>query len=300
MDPSTDELKKLKITLKRRVKTAKKYLAKSKSQLEKCRGWQDTFHQAELLQSFLSQIPKGVTEIRVPDWEKEGEEVCLMLDPALKPHEEAAKLFRKAKKLKAGLAYAEKEFAKAEKELLKWVAIQEKIASVTSQGELEGLKQTISLPEPQKKIAKEEKAPPKPYWEYFSEANIPIWVGKNAAMNDLLTFRHARGNDYWLHVAEVPGSHIIVRMAKDQKLDRETLNDALLLALFHSKARERREGEVILTQVKHVRRIGKEKGKVQVANEKRHLVRHDKNRLERLKRKLSGSEDYSSPSSLKR
>lgn len=278
-----DDFKKLKVSLKRRLKTAKKYLAKSRTHLENCNRWQKDFHHAELLQAFLYQIPKGATEIRVPDWEKEGAEVCLELDPALKPHEDVAKRFRKAKKQKAGLKFAEREYEKAEKEVLKWREIQEKLSSITSQTELQAFLEGIALPTPQKKSAPQDKAPPKPYLEYMSATKVPIWVGKNAAMNDVLTFRYARGNDYWLHIADVPGSHVILRLAKDQKIDRETLNDALQLALFHSKAKERGEGEVILTHVKHVRRFGKEKGKVQVANEKRLLVRLDKEHLDRLK-----------------
>src|SRR5690606_12269415 len=38
-----------------------------------------------------------------------------------------------------------------------------------------------------------------------------ILVGKAAADNDLLTFRVAKPNDWWLHAAGYAGSHVVVR-----------------------------------------------------------------------------------------
>jgi len=71
----------------------------------------------------------------------------------------------------------------------------------------------------------------------FVVAGHEILVGKGASDNDRLTFGLAEPRDFWLHVASVPGSHVIVRNpAGLAELPREVLEAAAQLAAFHSKA----------------------------------------------------------------
>lgn len=65
-----------------------------------------------------------------------------------------------------------------------------------------------------------------------------VLIGKGGADNDRLTFRVAEPHDFWLHVAFVAGSHVIVRNpARLAELPRVVLERASALAAFHSKAR---------------------------------------------------------------
>jgi len=78
-----------------------------------------------------------------------------------------------------------------------------------------------------------------------------VLIGKGDADNDRLTFEVAEGRDFWLHVAGVPGSHVIVRNPDGlAELPRDVLTAAAQLAAFHSKAREAR-GKVFV----HVCRV---------------------------------------------
>lgn len=71
----------------------------------------------------------------------------------------------------------------------------------------------------------------------FVVAGHEILVGKGASDNDRLTFGLAEPRDFWLHVAGVPGSHVIVRNPDElNDLPREVLEAAAQLAAFHSKA----------------------------------------------------------------
>jgi predicted ribosome quality control (RQC) complex YloA/Tae2 family protein len=73
-----------------------------------------------------------------------------------------------------------------------------------------------------------------------------ILVGKGDAENDRLTFRVAEAHDFWLHVASVPGSHVIVRNPERlAALPRPVLERAAALAAWHSKARGSR-GKVLV------------------------------------------------------
>jgi hypothetical protein len=73
---------------------------------------------------------------------------------------------------------------------------------------------------------------------FVSSDGLTVLVGKTAADNDLLTFRLADPQDFWLHVAAGSGSHVVVRNpAGLARPARETLRLAAGLAAYFSKAR---------------------------------------------------------------
>lgn len=72
-----------------------------------------------------------------------------------------------------------------------------------------------------------------------------VVIGKGDADNDTLTFKVAAGVDFWLHVAGVPGSHVIIRNPdRISEPPREVLERAAQLAAFFSKARDGGKVEV--------------------------------------------------------
>jgi predicted ribosome quality control (RQC) complex YloA/Tae2 family protein len=80
-----------------------------------------------------------------------------------------------------------------------------------------------------------------------------ILVGKGARENDELTFGIASPEDFWLHVAEYSGSHVVVRNpGKDRDLEESVLVKAAQLAAFFSQARNSSKVEVHYTKRKQV------------------------------------------------
>ena len=72
----------------------------------------------------------------------------------------------------------------------------------------------------------------------FEAEGYEILVGQSARDNDRLTFAVAAPQDLWLHVAGVPGSHVIVRNPDGGDVPRRVVKRAAELAVYHSKARE--------------------------------------------------------------
>ena len=65
-----------------------------------------------------------------------------------------------------------------------------------------------------------------------------VLIGKGDADNDQLTFKVAAPHDLWLHVANSPGSHVVVRNPERiAELPRALIERAAELAAFFSKAR---------------------------------------------------------------
>jgi len=72
-----------------------------------------------------------------------------------------------------------------------------------------------------------------------------LLIGKGDAENDQLTFKVAENTDFWLHVANMPGSHVVIRNPdKVSEPPRAVLERAAELAAFHSKAKDGGKTEV--------------------------------------------------------
>jgi predicted ribosome quality control (RQC) complex YloA/Tae2 family protein len=122
-----------------------------------------------------------------------------------------------------------------------------------------------------------------PYRTFQSRDGLTILVGKGGRDNDLLTLEVAGPHDLFLHVRATPGSHVIVRLARDQQLPQETLLDAATLALHYSKSKLAAAADVSYTPRKHVSKPrGAKPGLVQVRHEKVLRLRREPERLARL------------------
>ena len=99
-------------------------------------------------------------------------------------------------------------------------------------------------------------------------------VGRTDADNEIVTFRLARGNDLWLHVRGVPGSHVIVPVRGKEEPGREVVRRAAAIAAWHSKAQKASQVTVSVTRAKFVRKPqGAKRGTVSIRKEKTVRVR---------------------------
>jgi predicted ribosome quality control (RQC) complex YloA/Tae2 family protein len=87
---------------------------------------------------------------------------------------------------------------------------------------------------------------------FVSSDGYEILVGKRAQDNDYLTFRTAGSLDLWLHAADYPGSHVIVRNPNRKEIPHRTLSQAAQLAAFYSSGRSQTKAAVNYTQKKFV------------------------------------------------
>ena len=79
---------------------------------------------------------------------------------------------------------------------------------------------------------------------FTSSDGYEIIVGRNDRDNDALTFRVARSNDIWLHAADYPGSHAIIRNPKRDAPPHRTITEAAELAAFYSQAKRQNKAAV--------------------------------------------------------
>ncbi|MGH9882817.1 MAG: NFACT RNA binding domain-containing protein, partial [Pyrinomonadaceae bacterium] len=71
---------------------------------------------------------------------------------------------------------------------------------------------------------------------YRSSDGYEILVGRAAHTNDQLTFKVAKPHDVWLHAADYPGSHVIIRNKSRNEIPHRTIIEAAQLAAKFSQA----------------------------------------------------------------
>jgi predicted ribosome quality control (RQC) complex YloA/Tae2 family protein len=108
---------------------------------------------------------------------------------------------------------------------------------------------------------------------FTSSDGFEILVGKKAKDNDFLTFRIAKSLDTWMHAADYPGSHVVVRNPNRKEIPHKTLLEAAQLAAFYSQGKSQPKAAVHFTQKKFVNKPkGSAPGLVSLASFKTLLV----------------------------
>lgn len=109
--------------------------------------------------------------------------------------------------------------------------------------------------------------------KFRSSDGFEILVGKKAKDNDVLTFKLTRSLDTWMHAADYPGSHVVVRNPNRVEIPQATLFEAAQLAAFYSQGKAQVKAAVHYTQKKFVNKPkGAAPGLVSLASFKTILV----------------------------
>ena len=97
---------------------------------------------------------------------------------------------------------------------------------------------------------KEERLPP---IKFISDDGFTILCGRNNLQNDRLTLKDSRNGDIWFHTQKIPGSHVVI-ITEGREVPNRTLEQAAVIAAWHSKARESGKVPVDYTQIRNVRK----------------------------------------------
>lgn len=247
--------------------------------------------QTDILNAYAYCIPKGASEITLPDFQTAAP-VRIILDPTLPIHTQIEQRYNHCKRLAKAKPNIESRLQNTVNALSMLNAARLQIENADNIPALQNLLPTcakLCKPFENKKLcatprnttpSKKKKDTHTPYKTFFSADGTRILVGKTALDNDTLTLRCSRGNDFWLHAANIPGSHVVVKSANPSQ---DTILDAAILAKHYSKLAQAENAEIQITQVKYIKKIKTDPpGKVQIHNERLVNIHSDATRLARI------------------
>jgi predicted ribosome quality control (RQC) complex YloA/Tae2 family protein len=212
----------------------------------------------ELITANLFQIKQGQSEVQVVDYyHPDCPTVTISLEQQLTPNENAQAYFRLYNKGKAGIAATEPLRQQTLEELSYLESVRTAIDTAQLIPELVEVRQELVeqgyLKDKSKHGKKEKPHKPEPM-RFVSTTGQLILVGKNNKQNDYLTLKVAKSRDMWLHVKDIPGSHVVVPLDKEEFPDDTTLEQAAALAAYFSKARGSSTVPVDYTHVRNVKK----------------------------------------------
>ena len=192
----------------------------------------------EILTTYLGKLKPGMKEITLPNFYDDNKPLKIKLAPELSPSRNAQKYFTKYDKLKASVAYVNEQMKLTNDEIAYFENIQNQIdlaepsdiqeirLELQQQGYIKGKKQKS------KKRRKVRLSKPE---QFHTSDGTLVLVGKNNLQNDRLSFKTANKNEIWLHVKDIPGSHVVIRSTDPSE---QTILEAAQLAAYFSKGRD--------------------------------------------------------------
>jgi predicted ribosome quality control (RQC) complex YloA/Tae2 family protein len=224
-------------------------------------------HSGELLLAYQYALQPGQDMLRA-QYEVDGPELEIALDPALTPLENAQRYFErydKAKRARAGVP----ELVKATEQELAYLAqLDTDLELATNWPEIGEVQDALQKNgywrgTPTVRPGGGKSAPLK----VTLESGHVIWVGRNARQNDAVTFDKGGPSDLWLHARGVPGAHVIIKTGAGDAPD-NVIRRAAEIAAHYSQARSETRVLVDVTRRKYVRKIkGGRPGMVTYRNE---------------------------------
>ncbi|HVS11082.1 MAG TPA: NFACT RNA binding domain-containing protein [Planctomycetota bacterium] len=279
--------------LERRLSRARALERGLEERLRASEGAERVREDGELLTASLARLHRGLERVELEDFfaaDVGGGEGSarrtIELDPRKSPRENVEALFERYRKLVRSRGSVEDELSRAR---ARREALESFMARASTAEDPDALAEEAieaGLLEPEQEPVPARRAPPEPRRPYRSFRGLrgsEIRVGRTAADNDALTLRHARGNDLWLHTADAPGSHVVLRLERGAEPDPEELLDAAHLAAHFSPLRGRPKIQVHVARRKEVHKPrGAKPGLVQLSGGRVLALRVQPERLERL------------------
>lgn len=194
-----------------------------------------------------------MTKISLPNYYENNEPIDIKLDAALSPARNAQKYFTRYKKLRDSIKHVNEQIKLAKENLAYFDSIQTAIDNADPQDIdqiTEELENQGYIKKPQKKTRKK-KITERNLNKFKLSSGKTVLVGKNNYQNDWLTLKKANKADYWFHVKNMPGSHVILQ---DDHPTEQDIKEAAEIAAYFSKGKLSSHVQVDYVQDKRVKK----------------------------------------------
>jgi predicted ribosome quality control (RQC) complex YloA/Tae2 family protein len=218
--------------LQKEISRRRKLLKKLERDLEEHSTAEQHKHIGDLLLANVGTAKRVGGRLKLTDYFAEGApEIEIEIDEKLTLPEEASRRFEMYSRSKRARVQIANRIKQVKAELADLEVKREQIETSPST-----FADLASAPSEVKAKAKSRETRVPGARRYLSSDGYEILVGRAARDNDNLTFKIAKPNDLWLHAADYPGSHVIVRNSTRKEIPHRTLVEAAQLAAYFSQA----------------------------------------------------------------
>ena len=207
---------------------------------------------ADLISSNMHLINKGMDKITVDNFYDDMNPIEIPLNPIKSGNENAQIYYKRFSKLKTREKMITQELPLIKQENEYLLQLLETLERITEYQELSEIKdEMVKIGLIKKSKRKTAKVKPSKPRHFVTENNVDIFVGKNNYQNDNLTLKQANREDIFVHVKDMPGSHVIMR---NENLIQKDYDVACFLAAYFSSMSKEKYVEVDYTEKKNVKK----------------------------------------------
>jgi len=220
----------------------------------------------ELLLAYQHQVEPGAEEVTVPDYG--GKPMSIDLDPALSAVENAQAIFQRYRKARRAAKEIPVRVRALEADLAYLEHLETDLTLAEMRPEIDAVHEALVdagwAPRKRKRISGEMTRRPR----RFDLGGYAVFVGRNAAQNEEVTFQRANPEDLWLHVRGRPGAHVVIK-SEGRPVPEDVVEQAAALAAYYSSVRRSERVHVDVTERRFLKRArGSRPGMVTYRNER--------------------------------
>lgn len=234
-------------------KKLEKKIIKLDQELDRAENSESYRIKGELLNTYLHQVKPGMEEITLPNYYENNKDLKIKLDVSLSPARNAQKYFTRYQKLRNSIKHINEQLKIAQENLAYFDSIQTAIDNADPQ-DIDAIIDELTNQgylKKQNNNRRKKKISEKNLNTFELSDGKKVLVGKNNYQNDWLTLKKANKKDYWFHVKNIPGSHVILQSSDPSEDD---IKEAAEIAAYYSKAKHSAHVPVDYIQVKKIKK----------------------------------------------
>lgn len=210
----------------------------------------------DLITANIYKLKKGMTDCEVENYYDEMKPLKIPLDFRLTPAQNAQKYYKKYNKSKSAKEHLSKqtELAKAEYEYI--ATVTDFLSRASSEKEISEIREELyqsGYASKMKGFSERKKHLPT-YLKYMTSGGFTVYCGKNNLANDYITFKLSERSDWWFHVKNMPGSHVLMKCKNTEEPSELDFTEAAMIAAVNSKAKSGAAVDVDYTNARFVKK----------------------------------------------
>lgn len=237
--------------VKRELKRQQTKTLKLKIQLLESQNYMEFKDMGDLLLAYGHQLVKGQKEFVVNDFNNNS--TTIPLNETLTGYQNAQKYFQKYRKLKTGIGYLEKQIVENKQQIDYLENLLFQLNNATIQDATDIQNEMIQSGLLRNKVQpKKKKQQEKINVNHIVYQDTDFYYGKSNIQNDYLTFKFANKKNWWFHIGDGSGAHVI---CVAEELNEPLIRFGANLAAYYSKYQRSSSVKVNYTQVKNLKKI---------------------------------------------
>lgn len=239
-----------------------KKMDKQRSELDDCKLGEEYKRAGDLITSNLHLIERGMKSVELVDYSAYNEDdgtfgkVKIELDSRLSPSANAQRMYKKYNKCKSAERELTLQIKKAEQELRYVYSVFDALSHAENASDLVEIRDELYnsgyaskmknySPQKHKSVA---------YMKFRTTEGYVVLCGKNNIQNENITFDLAHKSDYWFHIKNKAGSHVVM-VCNGEEPNSESFTEAAEIAAYYSSLQGAVNVPVDYTFVKNVKKI---------------------------------------------